>query len=49
MIQHGHNTVVFVLNNGIYGVEQQGVNPNPFRAKCDKINYAEEYKGKPEE
>ena len=27
------NNVVFVLDNGIYGVEQQGVNPNPFREK----------------
>ena len=26
----GHNTVVFVLLNGIYGVEQISVNPNPF-------------------
>jgi len=25
------NTVVFVLVNGIYGVEQKIVNPNPFR------------------
>ena len=27
----GHNTVVFVLVNGIYGIEQKLVNPNPFR------------------
>ncbi|HLO89019.1 MAG TPA: thiamine pyrophosphate-binding protein [Nostocaceae cyanobacterium] len=27
----GHNTVVFVLANGIYGIEQKLVNPNPFR------------------
>jgi len=28
---YGHNTVVFVLANGLYGVEQYIVNPNPFR------------------
>jgi len=28
---HGHNTVVFVLANGLYGIEQYLVNPNPFR------------------
>lgn len=27
----GHDTVVFVLVNGIYGIEQKLVNPNPFR------------------
>ncbi len=27
----GQNTVVFVLANGIYGIEQYLVNPNPFR------------------
>jgi indolepyruvate decarboxylase len=27
----GHDTVVFVLANGIYGIEQKLVNPNPFR------------------
>ncbi len=27
----GHNTVVFILANGIYGIEQKLVNPNPFR------------------
>ena len=27
----GHNTVVFVIDNGIYGLEQMLVNPNPFR------------------
>jgi indolepyruvate decarboxylase len=27
----GQNTVVFVLANGIYGIEQKLVNPNPFR------------------
>ncbi len=26
-----HNTIVFVLANGIYGIEQKLVNPNPFR------------------
>jgi indolepyruvate decarboxylase len=29
--QLGQNTVVFVLANGIYGIEQKLVNPNPFR------------------
>ncbi|MBM3633662.1 MAG: hypothetical protein FJX03_08205 [Alphaproteobacteria bacterium] len=29
--QLNHNTVVFVLANGIYGIEQKIVNPNPFR------------------
>ena len=28
---YGHNTVVFILSNGIYGIEQLLVNPNPFR------------------
>ncbi len=28
---HGHNTAVFVLSNGLYGIEQYLVNPNPFR------------------
>ena len=28
---YGQNTVVFVLANGIYGIEQYIVNPNPFR------------------
>jgi len=28
---YGQNTVVFVLANGIYGIEQYLVNPNPFR------------------
>lgn len=28
---YGQNTVVFVLANGIYGIEQEIVNPNPFR------------------
>jgi indolepyruvate decarboxylase len=32
------NTVVFVLDNKIYGIEQLLVNPNPFRQK-DKIDY----------
>jgi Pyruvate decarboxylase and related thiamine pyrophosphate-requiring enzymes len=30
-VQLKHNTVVFVLANGIYGIEQKLVNPNPFR------------------
>ena len=29
---YGQNTVVFVLANGIYGIEQYIVNPNPFRS-----------------
>jgi indolepyruvate decarboxylase len=28
---HGQNNVVFVLVNGLYGIEQEIVNPNPFR------------------
>jgi indolepyruvate decarboxylase len=28
---YGHDTVVFVLSNGLYGIEQFIVNPNPFR------------------
>lgn len=28
---NGQNTVVFVLVNGLYGIEQEIVNPNPFR------------------
>ncbi|MGB1217083.1 MAG: thiamine pyrophosphate-dependent enzyme, partial [Saprospiraceae bacterium] len=32
------NTVVFVLDNQIYGIEQLLVNPNPFRGK-DKVIY----------
>lgn len=28
---YGHNTVVFVIKNGLYGIEQFLVNPNPFR------------------
>ncbi len=34
-----HNTVVFVINNGIYGIEQNLVNPNPFRNAEQKVNY----------
>ena len=30
-VAYGQNTVVFVLANGIYGIEQYLVNPNPFR------------------
>jgi indolepyruvate decarboxylase len=33
--QLGHNTVVFILDNGIYGIEQKLVNPNPFRENAD--------------
>ncbi|MDP2710678.1 MAG: thiamine pyrophosphate-binding protein [Solirubrobacteraceae bacterium] len=28
---YGHDTVVFVISNGLYGIEQSIVNPNPFR------------------
>lgn len=28
---YGHDTVVFVMSNGLYGIEQFLVNPNPFR------------------
>lgn len=35
----GQNTVVFVLSNGIYGIEQFIVNPNPFRDPQDKKDY----------
>lgn len=34
----GHNTVTFVLDNGIYGIEQLLTNPNPFRGK-EKVDY----------
>ncbi|WP_440055753.1 alpha-keto acid decarboxylase family protein [Pseudoalteromonas sp. T1lg65] len=34
---YGHNTVVFVIANGIYGIEQYLVNPNPFRDP--KVDY----------
>lgn len=43
-----HDTVVFVLENTIYGIEQMLVNPNPFRNPDDpdpesaKKNYANE-------
>lgn len=33
------------MNNKVYGVEQQGVNPNPFR-QGEKINYSEKYGNK---
>ena len=36
---YGHNTVVFVLANGIYGIEQKIVNPNPFRQP--PVDYAD--------
>jgi indolepyruvate decarboxylase len=42
---YGTNNVVFVLDNGIYGIEQMLVNPNPFRSEtteCEqekKVNY----------
>lgn len=34
---YGQNNVVFVLVNGIYGIEQEIVNPNPFRSP--KVDY----------
>jgi indolepyruvate decarboxylase len=34
---YGQNTVVFVIANGIYGIEQYLVNPNPFRTP--PVNY----------
>lgn len=34
-----HDTVVFVLDNGIYGIEQMLVNPNPFRG-AEKVEYS---------
>jgi indolepyruvate decarboxylase len=36
---YGHNTVVFVLVNGLYGIEQNIVNPNPFRTPV--IHYSD--------
>jgi indolepyruvate decarboxylase len=33
------NNVVFVLDNGIYGIEQMLVNPNPFRTGDEKVHY----------
>ncbi|UTW13452.1 alpha-keto acid decarboxylase family protein [Marinobacterium rhizophilum] len=36
---YGQNTVVFVLANGIYGIEQKLVNPNPFRSDSGKQDY----------
>jgi indolepyruvate decarboxylase len=33
-----HNTVVFVIDNKIYGIEQFLVNPNPFRG-ANKVDY----------
>lgn len=39
---HAHfdtNIVVFVLDNGIYGIEQMLVNPNPFRQGDAHIDY----------
>ncbi|BCL71769.1 pyruvate decarboxylase [Vibrio nigripulchritudo] len=33
------NNVVFVLDNGIYGIEQMLVNPNPFRTEDEKVHY----------
>jgi len=36
------NTVVFVLDNGIYGIEQKLVNPNPFRTNLDDFSSPKE-------
>lgn len=36
---YGQNTVVFVLANGIYGIEQKLVNPNPFRTGGARRDY----------
>lgn len=35
---YGQNTVVFVIANGIYGIEQYLVNPNPFREPPNNYN-----------
>lgn len=37
---YGQNTVVFVIANGIYGIEQYLVNPNPFRTP--PVDYKDE-------
>lgn len=42
---HGQNTVVFVLSNGLYGIEQYLVNPNPFRTPPD--DYADRLEDAP--
>ncbi|WP_296142902.1 thiamine pyrophosphate-dependent enzyme [uncultured Flavobacterium sp.] len=34
-----HDIIIFVLDNGIYGIEQMLVNPNPFRGK-EKVEYS---------
>ena len=36
---NGQNTVVFVLSNGVYGIEQYIVNPNPYRQNEAKKDY----------
>ena len=36
---YGHNTVVFVISNGVYGIEQYIVNPNPYRTGDHVVDY----------
>nr|WP_067291450.1 thiamine pyrophosphate-binding protein [Marinobacterium profundum] len=43
---YGQNTVVFVLANGIYGIEQKLVNPNPFRTGSGKRDYPDPLQNK---
>ena len=42
---YGHNTVVFVIKNGLYGIEQFLVNPNPFRTP--PVDYPESLQNRP--
>ena len=37
--QLGHNTVILVLDNGLYGIEQEIINPNVFRQGKAKQKY----------
>ena len=37
MIKTKRNTVVFVMNNGVYGIEQMFTDPTPF--KIHKSNF----------
>ncbi|MHA6965645.1 alpha-keto acid decarboxylase family protein [Zobellella denitrificans] len=43
---YGQNTVVFVLANGIYGIEQKLVNPNPFRQGDGRRDYPDPLQNK---
>lgn len=43
---YDQNTVVFVLANGIYGIEQKLVNPNPFRTGSGKRDYPDPLQNK---